>query len=98
MAYFDSAKNRALWKKELDGLRAERARREAGGYSPERKKQTETGMENSAYRIRITYAQLEREEYEAVRKQKTEKAARTETREKAVSRPTNMERGAEASV
>ena len=98
MAYFDSAKNRALWKKELDGLRAERARREAGGYSPVGKKLTEAGMENSTHRVRITYAQLEQEEYEAVRRQKAEKAARTATREKTVSHSSNMERSAEASV
>ena len=98
MAYFDSAKNSALWKKELDGLRAERARREAGGYSPAGKKQTEAGMANPAGRIRITYAQLEREEYESVRKQKGEKAARSETREKTASHSSTMERGAEASV
>lgn len=35
MAYFDSPKNKAMWKKELEGLRAERARREANGFKPE---------------------------------------------------------------
>ena len=31
MAYFDSAKNRALWQNELEGLTAERERRKNGG-------------------------------------------------------------------
>ncbi len=35
MAFFDSAKNRALWDKELESLDAERARRREEGYKPQ---------------------------------------------------------------
>lgn len=94
MAYFDSAKNRALWQKELDGLRAERARREANGFSPAGKKETGAGMKEHPQRIRITYAELEREEYEAVRVQKAERAA---VREASAGR-SKTERSAEVSV
>ena len=37
MAYFDSPKNKALWDKELESLDAERERRKAEGYKPQRK-------------------------------------------------------------
>ena len=75
-----------------------------GGESPQRGwrifpgEKDADGMENSPRRIRITYAQLEREEYESVRKQKAEKAARPEIREKTASHSSTMERGAEAFV
>ncbi|MCR4745053.1 MAG: hypothetical protein K5894_07455 [Lachnospiraceae bacterium] len=34
MRYFDSAKNRALWEKEIDALDAEREARKKNGYKP----------------------------------------------------------------
>ena len=34
MAYFDSSKNRALWKRELAGLMEEKERRLREGYEP----------------------------------------------------------------
>ena len=37
MKYFDSAKNAAMWEKEMVGLRAERARRESEGFKPVQK-------------------------------------------------------------
>lgn len=81
MAYFDSAKNRALWQKELAGLRQERARRESMGFMDEGRKKSGKGEENPN-RIRITFAQLEREEYEAVQARKAQKEA---ARQKSVS-------------
>lgn len=60
MAYFDSAKNRALWSKELSGLRQEKERRAMEGYTPEEEKK---GYKpDHPYRVRITFAQLEQEE------------------------------------
>ena len=60
MAYFDSAKNRALWQRELDALEKERQRRAREGYPPEGAKgKTEKENPNLVY---LTYAQLEREE------------------------------------
>jgi hypothetical protein len=47
MAYFDSPKNSAKWEKEMVGLRAERARREAGGYDPQEKKAEAEGKGKS---------------------------------------------------
>ena len=35
MSYFDSPKNRAIWERELNGLRAERERRKREGYRPQ---------------------------------------------------------------
>lgn len=63
MAYFDSAKNRAAWNRELDRLRQERTRREKEGYVPgmERKEKV------NPHRRRVTYAQLLEQEYGASR-------------------------------
>lgn len=72
MAYFDSAKNRALWQKELDHLRKERADRELSGSADSGKKK-ESGTDKPG-RVRITYAQLEREVNEAARDRSSKKA------------------------
>lgn len=40
MAYFDSPKNRAIWNKELQALRAERERRAKNGFKPTEKRET----------------------------------------------------------
>lgn len=71
MAYFDSAKNRALWEKEMAGLRKERARRaeiikNGGSLEPE-KEQKPVGIveETKVMRERTSYAQLLKEEMQA---------------------------------
>jgi hypothetical protein len=66
MAFFDSAKNRALWQKELAGLREEKERRAAEGYVPGSDRAAARGDANP-HRIRTSYAQLEQEEYQAQR-------------------------------
>ena len=45
MNYFDSAKNKALWEKELSSLRGERDRRKIEGYKPQREKAAEKEAE-----------------------------------------------------
>lgn len=60
MAYFDSAKNRALWLKELSSLREEKERREREGYSPD--EAVRENKKENPHRVRMTYTQLEREE------------------------------------
>lgn len=60
MAYFDSAKNRALWSKELSELRQEKERRAMEGYTQEEEKKRY--KPDHPYRVRITLAQLEQEE------------------------------------
>lgn len=60
MAYFDSAKNRALWSKELSELKQEKERRAVEGYSPNNEKKEY--KPDHPYRVRMTFAQLEREE------------------------------------
>lgn len=68
MAYFDSAKNRAAWNRELDGLRRERERRAREGYTPGTvKKEPE-----NPHRRRVTYAQLVEQEYGARRQRRIE--------------------------
>ena len=66
MAYFDSPKNKAIWKKELEGLRVERARREENGFKPEAidRSVTEKTAERPGRR-KINLAQLEAIEREA---------------------------------
>ncbi|MDO5408533.1 MAG: hypothetical protein Q4F28_14590 [Eubacteriales bacterium] len=66
MGYFDSAKNRVLWQRELSRLKVERDRRSSTGYGG-------PGAESKAEnehpgRQRITFAQLEREELESAAK------------------------------
>ena len=64
MAYFDSAKNRAMWNRELQDLRAERERRATNGYKPvdkeaKAKAQTEAKTNDPRHR-KINLAELER--------------------------------------
>jgi hypothetical protein len=66
MAFFDSAKNRALWQRELSGLREEKERRAREGYVPGMDRETARDGANP-HRIRTSYAQLEMEEYQAQR-------------------------------
>ena len=58
MNYFDSAKNKALWEKELSSLRGERDRRKAEGYKPQKEKKEDTAEKNP-YRRRSTLKELE---------------------------------------
>lgn len=69
MAYFDSAKNRAMWQREMASLDRERERRAREGYSPDSRKTTVQKKEaDNPYRKKLTFAQLEREEAESSRK------------------------------
>ncbi len=68
MAYFDSPKNRAIWKKELDALKAEKERRALNGYRPEEAEMHERTQVRTADRPgrrRINLEQLEAIEREA---------------------------------
>lgn len=65
MAYFDSAKNRAMWNRELAQLRQEKAERAANGYKPVEKetaaaKSKAAVTEDNPRRRRINLAELER--------------------------------------
>lgn len=64
MAYFDSAKNRAMWNRELQELRAEKQLRAANGYKPvdkNAKTQEKAGEKaNDPRHRRIDLAELER--------------------------------------
>lgn len=93
MAYFDSAKNRALWQKELAGLRKERARRESMGFAAVGNNKLKESAENPG-RIRVTYAQLEKEEQEAVQAKREQRAERQRT----VSAEHSAERTPEVSI
>ena len=66
MGYFDSAKNRVLWAKELEGLKILRTRFEETGIDP-----FSSGAPGytarSGKRIPVTFRELEREEAEAKR-------------------------------
>ena len=69
MAYFDSPKNRAIWERELKGLRAEKERRAKEGYRPQKGEQeisVESRQEQNPFRKRITLKELEQAEREAV--------------------------------
>lgn len=64
MAYFDSPKNSAMWEKEMVGLRAERERRESGGFKPneiaeEKKMESKSVRENDSRHRAITLKELE---------------------------------------
>lgn len=59
MAYFDSPKNRAIWERELESLRPERARREATGFQPLEQQVQAAAKEQSRYRKQINLEQLE---------------------------------------
>lgn len=65
MSYFDSPKNRAMWERELKGLRAEKERRAREGYEPGARGPSEGGREkDNPMRRRITLQELERQELE----------------------------------
>ena len=66
MAYFDSPKNSAIWEKEMAGLRAERERRESGGFKPEKagaateeSKAVQSAKDKSSHHRPITLKELE---------------------------------------
>lgn len=58
MAYFDSPKNRAIWERELETLRPERAKREATGFQPLEQQVQAAQKEQSLYRKQINLEQL----------------------------------------
>lgn len=66
MAFFDSPKNRALWEREMTGLRAEKQRRAEQGYEPQAKTQEKQAAAADTFgRRRINLAELERIELES---------------------------------
>ena len=85
MAYFDSPKNRALWEKELAGLRKEKERRAKGGSleedikgennidMPVTERSQQRNMENSSYREKTSYQELLKEEMEMINSKKKTK-------------------------
>ena len=84
MGYFDSAKNKALWEKELSSLRGERDRRKIEGYKPQKEKEAEKAVEKNPYRRKITLKELE----------EIEKRESGRTREAKTAKP-HRERGME---
>ena len=64
MAHFDSARNRVLWQRELEGLRREREMRQREGYEPSG---TEAGRKPGipSQVRRVTFAELEQMERES---------------------------------
>ena len=85
MAYFDSPKNKAIWNKELDGLRAERARREENGFRPEAAdNNVKAQTADRPGRRRINLEQLEAIEREAggIRRVRRPVRERSKTMEK----------------
>lgn len=65
MAYFDSAKNNAMWERRMAGLREERRRRQETGYMPKEQEKAAARQENP-FRRRINLEQLEKIEMEAL--------------------------------
>lgn len=96
MAYFDSPKNRALWDRDLLGLRQERTRREANGFQPTDRLEPTQEVEHNPYRKPITLEQLQEamnqthSKKKPVRPQKTHEAPSIEgaTRVPRPKRPT----------
>jgi hypothetical protein len=72
MAYFDSAKNRAVWQQELKTLKAEKERRASVGYVPSAESELTFGVENP-HRVRTSYTKLENEEYQVERERAAER-------------------------
>lgn len=72
MAYFDSAKNKAIWQKRLAVLEAERDRRKREGYKPEPKRgRTGEKKKTMAAGVRIiSYEQLVEKEKARTRARK----------------------------
>ena len=64
MAYFDSPKNRAIWERELRGLRAEKERRAREGYTPNeaRSKAAQVKKEENPFRRRTNLKEQEARE------------------------------------
>ncbi len=66
MGYFDSPKNRAMWKRELEQLRQQReARKNASReetFTTQKVRQAERQVNHHPLRERVTYDQLLREE------------------------------------
>ncbi|MCR5637340.1 MAG: hypothetical protein K6F97_00610 [Lachnospiraceae bacterium] len=66
MAYFDSPKNKAMWNKELAGLRAEKQERAKNGYQARNASKSVNGAaKNNPRRRKINLKELERIEMEA---------------------------------
>lgn len=63
MAYFDSARNREIWQKELDALEKERERRAREGYPTGTDQEPVQGEDPDC--VPMTYAELEQEEAKA---------------------------------
>ena len=78
MAYFDSPKNRAIWERELRGLRAEKERRAREGYTPNeaRSKAAQVKKEENHFRRRTNLKELERQEQEAREARRAARPAR----------------------
>ena len=78
MAYFDSPKNRAIWERELRGLRAEKERRAREGYTPNetRSKAAQVKKEENPFRRRTSLKELERQEQEARKARRAARPAR----------------------
>lgn len=88
MAYFDSAKNRAIWERELDVLRQEKANRAARGYVPETvEKKEKAPVSESLGRRKINLQELEQIE----REQSGVRRVRRPTREKPFVRDRNRD-------
>ena len=64
MGYFDSAKNRVMWAKELEGLKILRKQFEETGIDPYSSGSVSRVVRNGK-RIPVTFRELEREEMEA---------------------------------
>ena len=78
MAYFDSPKNRAIWERELRGLRAEKERRARAGYTPNeaRSKAGQDKKGEDPSRRRTSLKELERQEQEAREARRAARPAR----------------------
>ena len=66
MGYFDSAKNRVMWTKELEGLKILRKQFEETGIDPY-SAGTASRLVRNGKRIPVTFREREREEMEAQR-------------------------------
>lgn len=89
MAYFDSPKNRAMWERELQGLRRERENRIINGYKPGNQgQQADSPRENeNPFRRRITLAELEQREVQTLGRENGRGGReRTHVRERTLSR------------
>jgi len=92
MAYFDSSKNRALWEIRLKELKEERAARAAG--EGKRDITREVKPMSSPTRIRMTYAELLREEAEFVKQSRRHAPGMEKSQEREALREHQREAGA----